>query len=341
MENIIYMNYKFLGYELEIKKALQKYFNVFEIKSELEFWELTIVRFIKVFIGRKIAENIEDYFIEIKIKNQIKKFDKSIDYILFVMPSYYLSKNQIEIIEKKFKIKEKKIYLWDPVATMKQLKIAENRKFENYIKKFDSVYSFDKFDCENYGYTFRATFYSERLQKTKNRKYNLIFIGRYSGERLKKIEKIRKVLKSEKNDFIYFCYPFISFLFDFFNKKIKIKLLKYRKIISFKIITKEAYNQKLSESEIVVDLIHKANQKGATQRTFDSLYLEKKMITELENIKEYEFYKENNILLFSELENKEKVKRFLESDYENIEEKIIKKYSVDGWVKDIFYGTIL
>jgi len=63
--------------------------------------------------------------------------------------------------------------------------------------------------------------------------------------------------------------------------------------------------------------------------------LEKKIIADNENIKNYDFYNPNNILILNEdFSNIDK--SFFETDYEKLTDEIYYKYTLDNWVNTVF-----
>ena len=128
--------------------------------------------------------------------------------------------------------------------------------------------------------------------------------------------------------------PYIYLLKYLFNKEYKIKDIKFSKI------SRENYNNILQESEIIIDLIN-SEQTGVTQRSLDAIFLEKKIITNNANIKLSPIYLENNVLVINEDQTKEKiiskVNTFLSTEYIKYPKEVIKYYSLDKWVEELFY----
>ena len=67
----------------------------------------------------------------------------------------------------------------------------------------------------------------------------------------------------------------------------------------------------------------------------ESLSFRKKLITNNPHIKEYNFYRSNNIFILGE-DNPEYLKDFLEKEYEDIPFGIIAEYDVNAWINKIF-----
>ena len=83
----------------------------------------------------------------------------------------------------------------------------------------------------------------------------------------------------------------------------------------------EMVNQFIDESKALLD-IHRTKQDGLSFRVFESLGKEKKLITTNKDIKNYDFYNEQNILIIDE--NFEIPKSFFDSKYIPIPEMILK-----------------
>jgi hypothetical protein len=93
-------------------------------------------------------------------------------------------------------------------------------------------------------------------------------------------------------------------------------------------------NDYISAAKLLLDISRK-EQKGLTFRVFESLGLEKKLITTNSDIKNYDFYNPKNILIISE-ENPIIPIDFFNNEYEDIPEFILKKYTLSNWVDVVF-----
>ncbi len=76
------------------------------------------------------------------------------------------------------------------------------------------------------------------------------------------------------------------------------------------------------------------NQIGATMRDFESIFNSVKLITTNQSIKDYDFYKEENVFILGE-RNLSELPDFLNSPFQPIEEKILKKYTIPALVEEI------
>jgi hypothetical protein len=93
--------------------------------------------------------------------------------------------------------------------------------------------------------------------------------------------------------------------------------------------------QRISDvSKAIIDIEH-PKQKGLTIRTFEVLGKEIKLITTNKNIIEYDFYNEANISVIDR-NNPVIDDNFLNKPYQPLSPKLYYKYSIDGWLEDIF-----
>ena len=317
---ILILSYNFFGYEKEIIEELKMNYEIKYVNLELTFLEMLYLYFIQIILSIKKRKEIYSKIINKKLKIKNSDF-KNID-ILFVLGFNEFNQNNFDFLNNNFNIKEKYLYLWDDVTRVKE--------FSLYKKYFNQIYSFDKKDCQDNEFIYRPTFYSKRLEKLeKNKiKYEISFVGAYSIKRNFYLKNI--IDKNFTNKFIYLYMDLKKYLKDYiFNLNYKVKDINFFKI------SKEKYNLIMSQSEIVIDLLQ-FNQTGVTQRTLDALYLNKKIITNNEYIKNYDFYNSNNILIINENTTEKEIRNFKNKKYIEINKEIIEYYSLERWIKDIF-----
>ena len=75
----------------------------------------------------------------------------------------------------------------------------------------------------------------------------------------------------------------------------------------------------LSQSNCILDY-NQEGQVGLTLRPMEALFLEKKLITNNKDIKNYDFYNPSNIFILGE-NNIEDIKEFINKPYEKVEQK--------------------
>lgn len=90
--------------------------------------------------------------------------------------------------------------------------------------------------------------------------------------------------------------------------------------------------QIINESKCIVEFV-KEGQEGLTLRSMESIFYQKKLITNNPKIEEEPFFCENNIMIWNN-QDPNQIREFLESDYKKIDEKIVMQYSFVGWLKN-------
>ena len=99
-------------------------------------------------------------------------------------------------------------------------------------------------------------------------------------------------------------------------------------------ITYEELIKLIGQSKSIIDIVSN-NQKGLTLRVMESIFFKKKLITNNESIKEYDFYNPNNIFIlqFDDIKN---LKSFINSEYDELDKRILEKYEFETWVNSFY-----
>lgn len=266
--------------------------------------------FLKFFFKK----NIKTEYYGDKIIDKLKSFNEKQDVILTIKADFISPQNAIKLKEY-----TKKSVAFFNDSTEKCPKIL------NVINCFDEVYSFDKNDCRKYNLKFKTNFIYSFPKNNLENKYDLFNISSFD-KRIKTITKIAKKLKELE----------INYKILILNsKKEKYDEAKEYKDVEFikKPIPLNEIDDYLLKSKTFLD-IQRKQQLGLTFRVFESLGYQKKLITTNPDIKNYDFYNPNNILVLDS-KNPEIEKSFFETPYEKIPEKIVEKYTLTEWVKDI------
>lgn len=195
------------------------------------------------------------------------------------------------------------------------------------LPSFDEVFSFEKRDCYRYNLNFAPNWiYNSTVTKKKDFKYTVFNITT-KDSRLPTILKIAKILKLKN----------INYRILIFDRKSK-KKNPYFEYIS-KHIPLDIVNNYIYNSQVLLD-INRTGQEGLTFRVFESLGLQKKLITTNKDIKNYDFFNPNNILIIDE-NNLDIPVTFFEKEYEKIPDAIFQKYTLDGWIENVIFNKTI
>ena len=243
-------------------------------------------------------------------KNKIQDYNSIIVFDNCLRPSLlsWFKKN----IKEKNKVK---IWLWN----------VPDKKNEKHIRDF-SIYCFDESFSYKNGFTFVEQFYFGSVHKTMKKEFDsdFYFIGADKG-RLEELENLYKELNQR------------GFKCNFYvvsnsNMESKDGFIVTNKQISYEDIIKN-----IEKTKVIVD-ITKKGQNGLTLRALESLFYERKLITNNKNIKKYDFYNPNNIFILGEDDYHERLVEFVNTKYVEIDSRIKENYTFNRWLESINKG---
>lgn len=314
----------FFGYEKAISLKLQEWgaqVDYYDERPTNNFWDKGLIRINKNILARKII----NYYNQ--IYNDVQQ--KIYDYILVInieaMPFRFLT--QLRKLNRSAKFI---LYMWDSISNKKNT--------HKYISFFDVVYSFDSEDCSVFpNIQFRPLFYLDEYsllrKKCSQYSYDVSFIGTAHSDRLVILEKLKKAIKPY--DMSYYCYIYLHSKKLFYWNKLSNPSFKNVKVDDCQYV---ALSQKdvlniINRSKTIIDIQH-PGQKGLTMRCVEMIGAEKKIITTNHSIKEYDFYRPENICILDR-DNPVVPADFLKLPYVKLEEELYYKYSINGWLKEI------
>ncbi len=206
---------------------------------------------------------------------------------------------------------------------------------------FDKLYSFDRYDCKRDSkYNFLPLFYTrmyEEIGRTAQEQlieYDCSYVGTAHPLKYKNINDIAKTFKSVwPKQFIYHYMPSrLKYIYHKLTapeyKKAKLNEFEKEKIAPQKMM------EVFAKSKCILDS-PQGGQTGLTIRTLECLGAKKKMVTSNADIKYYDFFDEQNILIFEAGKSFDFESAFFKKTYNDIPEDLYKKYSLRNWLKTI------
>ncbi|UJH92197.1 hypothetical protein LZ575_06385 [Antarcticibacterium sp. 1MA-6-2] len=188
------------------------------------------------------------------------------------------------------------------------------------IPLFDEVYSYDKEDAQKYNLKFITNYIPYDSSGSKEVSGGVFNISSY--------DRRFPVLVTLANQLKQMNYPF-----KFIVRKEKLIKVPDIEIVKEYIPLTEV-KKLIEEAEVLLD-IQKENQMGLSFRVFEALGYDKKLITTNQDIKTYDFYDSDNILVLDK-ENLQIPESFLKKQYKEVPEKIKEKYRRKAWSKEVF-----
>ena len=196
---------------------------------------------------------------------------------------------------------------------------------------FDKIYSFDDKDIEKHGFE-RLTNYNYLpflSQEKQNPSEDALYITSYDKKRIKQLDILSQKFEELRLKFDLYVIGKKSWKNQLMKPFLKNKIVFTRKRINHENLP-EFYKR----TKVILDLMRE-NQYGLSFRVFEAMALEKKIITDNEKIKNYDFYNPNNILVLNK-DFSNITKEFFETPYQSLPEEIYKKYTLEKWVERVF-----
>ena len=260
------------------------------------------------------------------IKNRIKNIDANID-IVFVININIMSDSLFEWIFNRYGKACKILYLWDSMS--------HSRYTPALLQKFDKIFSFDPYDCKQYGFTFLPLFFRNYTQSKQVLDYDFAFVGVARNDRYKLTKFIADYCKQNNLKCFIYLY-FRSRLFYLYRKIVRKEYPgSTMKDFRFEKMSKEDLDSIVSSTKIVIDA-EMEGQSGLTMRTIECHGAHKKMITTNKEVKNYDFYHKDNFYIIDK-NNLAIDESFINSDYHVFSENIYSKYSLNHWI-DVLFG---
>ncbi|WP_414052812.1 hypothetical protein [Macrococcus animalis] len=319
-KNVVLIMPYFFDYHNEIFNELDNNFNNVLLFNERPDNSIKTKILLKL---RKniLAKKIDDYYHSI-----LKKLNNySIDYVLIIKgettPKWFLQQ-----LKKNNPSIKTILYLWDSIEYIPNYFVIKN--------EIDYLYSFDINDVKTYGLRHIPNFRSPKFDQNINFniKYDMCYVGTINFDRAYIINEILDQYKNLNFALhLYFHSKWIYLLKFIFNKEIRRIPRKY---IKFSPLDQNEILKLYKSSKIIID-IQAPNQGGLSMRPFETMKLNRKLITTNEKIKLYSFYNNKNI----EVIDRECVNinpNFITAEYEPINEEILNKYSLKNWINKIF-----
>lgn len=253
---------------------------------------------------------------------------QNIDYI-FLIRGEAINSRIMELLISKFPNAKRMMYQWDSVKN--------NPNIMEIVKYFNKCYTFDSYDAEKFNWIYRPLFYLEENKTKENIEltYDFVFIATLYYKRAMLLKKLKKFCNI--NGYKLFNLLFVKKI-EYFVHAFLLKDSRYTEIsnkdVSFVSLSAEEVNNIYKNSKIFVDYTAET-QTGLTIRTIESVGCHKKIITNNKRIMEADFYNPDNVFVY-DFDNFNVPKEFINSEYKELDAEIYRKYSLYGWLSDIF-----
>jgi len=210
--------------------------------------------------------------------------------ICFIFSGRWLEFQECEIedyLRKKYPNSKIVLFLTDIVSKLKLIRFSNRPVDINVLKhKYDLILSYDKGDCEKYGFTYHHTIFSEiDMDENVKPQYDVFFLGRSKG-RIKDILKMYEVLRDH------------GLKCNFHITGVPEEQQKYSEEIVYNKPMSYIDNLKnVTQSKCLLEIMQEGAD-GFSIRTNEAICLNKFLITNNEAIKHAPFYRSDYIEVF-------------------------------------------
>ena len=217
-------------------------------------------------------------------------------------------------------------FCWGSVVDMRDKFLYKGQKMfrsllnAREILKFE-IWSFDKNDCDTYDlkYNNQMCVYFYDLKDVQIQ-YDVAFIGFEKG-RLDTLKNIKQILNN---------YGITSY--------IKVLPMRYKRYSEYdcdfflqrKEIPYFDFLKMELKGKVLLEIVQEG-QSDITWRALEALFYNKKIITNCSRIKEYDFYKAENVFLLGE-DDMDRLPEFVAGKFIPVENYIIEKYKLKKWI---------
>jgi hypothetical protein len=314
---------KYFNYEIEIRKSLDGLGAItlwYDERPSNSFLTKVLIRLSNKILPRKIEKYYKG------IINELETREVQPDFIFFVNPES-AGKEQIFSLKKYAPQAKLILYMWDSIKNKKNA--------TSILSYFDSVSTFDPVDAEEYGMKLRPLFYTNKYvsEIQTGLEYDFLFIGTAHSDRYLLVKKIIENLPS---NLIVKTHFFLSSRKLFWLKKMLHR--EFRKVkldeISFLPLDQQSVAKLVGKSKIIIDINH-PQQIGLTMRTFETLGANRKLVTTNEDVVNYDFFRKENIYIINR-DNPVIPDEFIKQNLIPLENQILFKYSIEGWISELF-----
>lgn len=297
------------------EKNFDKMMTMFELNSTESKLE-HVAMFKHNSLIHRILRNLGSLFTKIEINDVFKKNLQEYDALIIfesVVKNHFIS-----YIRKRNPNLRIIIYFRNQFSDSKKRNISLK-----ILKKLNvEFWSYNRQDCLNLNFKYNNQFWNTEyysMIEEPSFKYDCVFCGKTKNRISSILELYNLCSLYGLNDYIYLV-PKSDYDFD---RNTENKYMDYLE-----------YLNKIMQSKAIVDLVC-ADNYGLTIRPLEAQFLQKKLITNYSEIKEYDFYDKENIFILGE-DDPEEFIEFINTDFKKIDDEVLKKYDFKNWLGKFF-----
>jgi len=321
-KNVLFIAPNFFGYEEEITTELMNRGANVDFVSASPF-KSSVLKAVLRLKREWVVPFLEKYYHTKILSFEKKKYD-----YIFVLKGEALSENLLTSLKKKYSTATFILYLWDS--------LENNISLERNVKLFDRCFSFDRFDVKKYGLKYRPLFFGKGFKRKSMQrfKFALSFIGTAHSDRYSVVSRTLSMLPAHLVSYSYF---FLQAPWVFYIRRLLTSAFSGAKVEDFNFLPMSKSNvQGVFENSFSIFDIEHPLQRGLTMRSIEALGAGKKLVTTNKSIIDEDFYNFQNIHILDREGLLEIPLSFFDAPFQPVPEDIYYKYSISGWVDEIF-----
>lgn len=221
-----------------------------------------------------------------------------------------VTKDYLTWLTQKFNGKRIVFWYWNPVRKSLSIKFFNSSILEKW--------SYSPMDCKDFALEYNSQFYFNHLKiPDEEIVYDVFFLGRDKG-RLSELLKLKQKFESLNLNVLFHISPN--------QRRFLKKNNAYQKIISYDMALIE-----MAKSRAILDILSNPLD-GLSLRALESLFHERKLITNSQTIIDYDFYDTQNVFILGK-DKLSDLPSFIKSPYKKIDEVIVDSYDFKNWIK--------
>ncbi|WP_165002915.1 MULTISPECIES: oligosaccharide biosynthesis protein Alg14 [unclassified Enterococcus] len=205
------------------------------------------------------------------------------------------------------------LFFWNHFR-LEHEQLAEQAKQEPAI---DDLYHFDMLEAKELGLKHNSSFYSKRMELPDAEIQYDLFFGATDNGRKERADKYKQEFIKRGLNPYYFILP-------------------HRGNEQAGYLTYSEYLAQTGKSRGILELLREGQQ-GVTLRTFESIYFQKKLVTDNKAVAHYRFYHPDNIFLLQE-RSLDELPEFLRTPYHPVDPEILSFFDVESWAKRFLHA---
>lgn len=321
-KKVLFVGPQTFGYEKEIANEMRRQGAEVDFLPDRPFTSPLLKAVMRV--RREWVLPLADRF----VLNSVEAFGRSSYDLVFVIGGEGLSARTLPILRASFPAASFVLYLWDA--------LRNKRLLDRNLPFFDHCLTFDASDAKIHGMKFRPLFFSPGFARSPSANFlhHLSFIGTAHSDRVRIVSNVLAALP-EKTKFYRYLYlqaPWMYWIHRLGNSAYKgIAMNNF----CFDPLPKTDVQNVFFNSLAILDIEH-PGQTGLTMRTFETMGANKKLITTNTMVRDTDFFNPDNILVIDRTSVPKIPASFLNTSYVPLADEIYRKYSMAGWLSDIF-----